>query len=116
MLNPKGVKIWRPRQLYVGEGERDYVELDGRKEVDPTPANSPTEVSLPLGDWRKLLDLKSEAYNKTNCRYLTFSRRELSLPSTSLSVMSKDQTSFEIIVESFIVVYCLYIGLYVDCL
>lgn len=54
MLNPKGVKIWRPRQLYVGEGERDYVELDGRKEVDPTPANSPTEVSLPLGDLEKI--------------------------------------------------------------
>lgn len=45
MLNPKGVKIWRPRQLYVGEGVRDYVELEGRKEVDPTPANAPTEVS-----------------------------------------------------------------------
>lgn len=44
MLNPKGVKIWRPRQLYVGEGERDYVNMDTRKEVDPTPASSPTEV------------------------------------------------------------------------
>lgn len=44
MLNPKGVKIWRPRQLYVGEGERDYVNMETRKEVDPTPASSPTEV------------------------------------------------------------------------
>jgi citrate synthase len=46
MLNPKGVKIWRPRQLYVGEGERDYVDMNTREEVDATPANQPTEVSL----------------------------------------------------------------------
>lgn len=45
MLNPKGVKIWRPRQLYVGEGERDYINMDTRQEVDATPASSPTEVS-----------------------------------------------------------------------
>lgn len=32
MLNPGGVKIWRPRQLYVGEGEREYVEAKDRKE------------------------------------------------------------------------------------
>ncbi|KAI0481370.1 peroxysomal citrate synthase [Xylariaceae sp. FL0804] len=32
MLNPAGVKIWRPRQLYVGEGARDYVEPDRRAE------------------------------------------------------------------------------------
>ncbi len=32
MLNPSGVKIWRPRQLYLGEGARDYVEAAGRRE------------------------------------------------------------------------------------
>ncbi|GAP87485.1 putative peroxysomal citrate synthase [Rosellinia necatrix] len=32
MLNPAGVKIWRPRQLYVGEGEREYVEAGRRRE------------------------------------------------------------------------------------
>lgn len=32
MLNPSGVKIWRPRQIYLGEGERDYVEADKRSE------------------------------------------------------------------------------------
>ena len=32
MLNPGGVKIWRPRQIYVGESERDYVETERRKE------------------------------------------------------------------------------------
>ncbi|KAI7785289.1 peroxysomal citrate synthase [Diaporthe eres] len=32
MLNPSGVKIWRPRQIYLGESERDYVEADKRRE------------------------------------------------------------------------------------
>lgn len=32
MLNPAGVKIWRPRQIYVGESERDYVESKYRRE------------------------------------------------------------------------------------
>ncbi|KAI0200807.1 citrate synthase-like protein [Astrocystis sublimbata] len=32
MLSASGVKIWRPRQLYVGEGERDYVETGDRQE------------------------------------------------------------------------------------
>lgn len=31
MLNPAGVKIWRPRQIYVGESERDYVEAEKRR-------------------------------------------------------------------------------------
>lgn len=53
MLNPKGVKIWRPRQLYVGEGERDYVTIETRNEVDPTPTSSPTEVSIRL--WKTFL-------------------------------------------------------------
>ncbi|KAI5458312.1 peroxysomal citrate synthase [Mariannaea sp. PMI_226] len=30
MLNPSGVKIWRPRQLYLGHGEREYVEISER--------------------------------------------------------------------------------------
>lgn len=37
MLQKGGVKIWRPRQLYVGSGERKYVNDDGREE-----ATSPT--------------------------------------------------------------------------
>lgn len=32
MLASEGVKIWRPRQLYVGEEKRDYVPIDQRKE------------------------------------------------------------------------------------
>lgn len=32
MLNPAGVKIWRPRQLYVGASERAYVEPEQRVE------------------------------------------------------------------------------------
>ncbi|KAG6039146.1 hypothetical protein E4U41_003162 [Claviceps citrina] len=38
MLTPSGVKIWRPRQLYVGEGERNYVEMQDR------PAESGADV------------------------------------------------------------------------
>ncbi|ORY90765.1 peroxysomal citrate synthase [Leucosporidium creatinivorum] len=43
MLQKNGVKIWRPRQLYVGEGERDYVEIEKREEkpnADPTTVPS----------------------------------------------------------------------------
>ncbi|ROV91937.1 hypothetical protein VSDG_07645 [Cytospora chrysosperma] len=32
MLNPAGVKIWRPRQIYIGESERDYVEAEKRRQ------------------------------------------------------------------------------------
>jgi citrate synthase len=30
MLQPGGVKIWRPRQVYVGAGKRDFVPIDQR--------------------------------------------------------------------------------------
>ncbi|OAX37292.1 hypothetical protein K503DRAFT_771644 [Rhizopogon vinicolor AM-OR11-026] len=30
MLSPSGVKIWRPRQIYVGPSTRDYVPLEER--------------------------------------------------------------------------------------
>ncbi|KAH8831684.1 peroxysomal citrate synthase [Flagelloscypha sp. PMI_526] len=33
MLQEGGVKIWRPRQIYVGSGKRDYVPLDARTPV-----------------------------------------------------------------------------------
>ncbi|KZV96617.1 peroxysomal citrate synthase [Exidia glandulosa HHB12029] len=32
MLQPGGVKIWRPRQIYLGAGKREYVPIDKRKE------------------------------------------------------------------------------------
>jgi citrate synthase len=34
MLQPGGVKIWRPRQIYVGESKRDYVPVDSRVAVN----------------------------------------------------------------------------------
>ncbi|KAF8532193.1 peroxysomal citrate synthase [Gautieria morchelliformis] len=39
MLQAGGVKIWRPRQIYVGEGKRDYVPIEKRdgKEGKDTP-------------------------------------------------------------------------------
>jgi citrate synthase len=45
MLNPSGVKIWRPRQLYLGEGERNYVHAENRKEkANATIFDAPTAV------------------------------------------------------------------------
>ncbi|KAI1324319.1 citrate synthase-like protein [Xylariaceae sp. FL0255] len=45
MLNPSGVKIWRPRQLYLGEGERNYVDAGSRKEkTDATVFDAPSSV------------------------------------------------------------------------
>ncbi|KAJ7455360.1 peroxysomal citrate synthase [Mycena galericulata] len=34
MLQPGGVKIWRPRQIYVGAGKRDYVAVEERIAVE----------------------------------------------------------------------------------
>ncbi|KAJ7593258.1 peroxysomal citrate synthase [Mycena floridula] len=34
MLQEGGVKIWRPRQIYVGEGKRDYVPVEKRTAVE----------------------------------------------------------------------------------
>ncbi|KAI9620994.1 hypothetical protein KEM48_007927 [Puccinia striiformis f. sp. tritici PST-130] len=36
-----GVKIWRPRQIYVGEGKRDYIEMGNRQK---TNAEEPSHV------------------------------------------------------------------------
>ncbi|KAI0405658.1 citrate synthase-like protein [Xylaria palmicola] len=45
MLNPSGVKIWRPRQIYVGEGEREYVETADRKEkANATVFEAPSAI------------------------------------------------------------------------
>lgn len=45
MINPAGVKIWRPRQLYMGEGEREYVGIASRKEKEAaTVFDAPVEV------------------------------------------------------------------------
>ncbi|KAF2963396.1 hypothetical protein GQX73_g10176 [Xylaria multiplex] len=49
MLNPSGVKIWRPRQLYLGESERDYVEAEDRTEkANATVFDAPS--AIPHGD------------------------------------------------------------------
>lgn len=46
MLNPSGVKIWRPRQLYLGEGQRDYVDMEGRQEKAGSGVfDAPSKVS-----------------------------------------------------------------------
>ncbi|KAK4699119.1 citrate synthase, partial [Phenoliferia sp. Uapishka_3] len=46
MLQKAGVKIWRPRQLYVGEGERDYVDIESRDERPSKElSGEPTQVA-----------------------------------------------------------------------
>ena len=46
MLSPSGVKIWRPRQLYMGSGERDYVEvIDRAEKSDKNVFDAPVQVS-----------------------------------------------------------------------
>ena len=34
MLQAGGVKIWRPRQIYLGAGQRDYIDIQGREEKE----------------------------------------------------------------------------------
>ncbi|KDQ57157.1 hypothetical protein JAAARDRAFT_285454 [Jaapia argillacea MUCL 33604] len=44
MLQQGGVKIWRPRQVYVGPSKRDYVSIDDRtddKDAKKTPSAVP---------------------------------------------------------------------------
>lgn len=56
MLTPSGVKIWRPRQLYVGSGERDYVEArERRKKEGATVFDAPVEVNHGGDSKRSLL-------------------------------------------------------------
>ncbi|EIM90879.1 peroxysomal citrate synthase [Stereum hirsutum FP-91666 SS1] len=43
MLQSGGVKIWRPRQVYVGAGKRDFVPIEERKPVEG-PKQAPTPV------------------------------------------------------------------------
>lgn len=46
MLTPSGVKIWRPRQVYLGSGERNYVDARARKEKpDSTVFDAPVAVA-----------------------------------------------------------------------
>ncbi|KAM0792891.1 hypothetical protein ACM66B_002653 [Microbotryomycetes sp. NB124-2] len=55
MLQRSGVKIWRPRQLYDGEGRRDYVPMEQRteemirpKEMGGEPTRVPHQFSKRL--------------------------------------------------------------------
>lgn len=57
MLQQGGVKIWRPRQLYVGEGERDYVPIGQRRngsKEEPVPVEHPTSIRSMLANKSKL--------------------------------------------------------------
>lgn len=46
MLQKGGVKIWRPRQIYLGEPKRDYVPINVRQTPNITePSQEPAPVS-----------------------------------------------------------------------
>ncbi|CEJ93696.1 Putative Citrate synthase [[Torrubiella] hemipterigena] len=45
MLQAGGVKIWRPRQLYLGEGERQYVRLNERQAKESDKFGSAVQVT-----------------------------------------------------------------------
>lgn len=53
MLQPSGVKIWRPRQLYLGSGEREYEDM--AKRTVKEGSDSPAEVSHGGDSKRNLL-------------------------------------------------------------
>ncbi|KAF9740495.1 hypothetical protein PMIN06_001658 [Paraphaeosphaeria minitans] len=56
MLAPGGVKIWRPRQLYVGSGEREYVEVGARaRKANATVFDAPVRVNHGGDSKRSLL-------------------------------------------------------------
>jgi len=44
MLQDGGVKIWRPRQIYVGAGKRDYISIDERVAVEG-PRKTPSFIA-----------------------------------------------------------------------
>ncbi|KAK0531035.1 hypothetical protein OC834_003106 [Tilletia horrida] len=70
MLDPKS-KIWRPRQVYVGSGLRDYVPVEQRSEPrEGVPLfSAPTDLSHGKDTSRRLLatykDEKGRVHNKS---------------------------------------------------
>ncbi|PSR99247.1 citrate synthase-like protein [Coniella lustricola] len=70
MLQKGGVKIWRPRQIYVGEGEREYVEAEGRAEnPEGTVFSRPVKVEHGSDNKRNTLasyrDETGKVWNKS---------------------------------------------------
>ncbi|GAA5979762.1 hypothetical protein JCM10908_003034 [Rhodotorula pacifica] len=57
MMLSGNVKIWRPRQVYIGAGARDYEPLEGRKAKGkdaPSPVSHPTSTRVFLARESKL--------------------------------------------------------------
>ncbi|OAA66923.1 peroxysomal citrate synthase [Niveomyces insectorum RCEF 264] len=59
MLDPKGVKIWRPRQVYAGAAARDYIEPSARRET-ATGFDAPVEVLHGGDSKRQHLSMQSK--------------------------------------------------------
>ena len=68
VLQPGGVKIWRPRQLYIGETERDYVDIEARKEVKPKLGHEPTEVPHSFSKRAFLAEYKDRRFEQRSSK------------------------------------------------
>jgi len=44
MLSPEGVKIWRPRQIYLGPSERPFIPIEERQDDNSNSSNDPTKA------------------------------------------------------------------------
>ncbi|KAJ7126892.1 peroxysomal citrate synthase [Mycena epipterygia] len=61
MLQTGGVKIWRPKQIYVGAGKRDYVPADERVAVEG-PRKTPSTIDHSgISKRTKLASFKGQA-------------------------------------------------------
>ncbi|KAN0065772.1 hypothetical protein ACQY0O_000902 [Thecaphora frezii] len=69
MLQKGGVKIWRPRQLYIGEGEREYIELEARKDKwESTLFDAPVDVHHGGDSKRNLLATFKDENGKVHAK------------------------------------------------
>ncbi|KAL4064404.1 citrate synthase-like protein [Scleroderma citrinum] len=59
MLSPEGVKIWRPKQIYVGPSERPYASLDERKTVGGSGKEPSEIVHSGMAKRRRLAEIGS---------------------------------------------------------
>ncbi|KAG9314980.1 citrate synthase-like protein [Chiua virens] len=56
MLSPEGVKIWRPRQIYVGPPERTYVPVEERQAVEGTGKEASVVAHSGITKRRRLVE------------------------------------------------------------
>lgn len=59
MLSPEGVKIWRPKQIYVGPSERPYVAVDEREVIQGLGKEPTATVHSGMAKRRRLAETGS---------------------------------------------------------